>query len=152
MCCGLSSTNAACAAVRCLLINLPDPLNKRRYSTSNLHKFATDGGFPKLPATLVAKTLRGMRAIPSFTRDKTKNKTFYCFDINNSDYDSPMSQYLVEVGNSSLPIIAPNFFKDNKVLSDNLPHKMSCYIAEKPSKTSAPTGITTDVCQPVGAS
>jgi hypothetical protein len=92
-----------------------------------------------------------MQAIPSFKRDKTTNKTFYCFDINNSDYDSPMSQYLAELGMSSLPIIAPNFFMDNKVLSDNLLHEMSCYIAEKPSEISAPTGITTDVCQPVGA-
>jgi hypothetical protein len=74
MCCGLSSTNAACAAVRCLLINLPDPLNKRWYSTSDLHKFVTNGGFPKILTTLVAKTLRGMQAIPSFKRDKTKTK------------------------------------------------------------------------------
>jgi hypothetical protein len=87
-----------------------------------------------------------MRAIPSFKRDKTKNKTFYCFDINDSDYESPMSQYLAEVGMSSLPIIAPNFFMDNKVLSDNLLHEMSCYIAEKPSKTSAPTGKPNQGC------
>jgi hypothetical protein len=109
MCRGVSSANAACAAVRsCLLIHLPDPLNKRWYSTSDLHKFVTDGGFPKLPATLVAKTLIGTRAIPRFKRDKTKNTMFYCFGIGNSEYDSPKSQSLAEVGMRRLPIIAPN--------------------------------------------
>jgi hypothetical protein len=159
ICCGVSSTNAACAAVRCLLSHLPDPLNKRWYSTSDLHKFVTNGEFSKLPATLVAKTLRDMQALPpSFKRDKTKDTAFYCFDNGNSDYDSPMSQYLAEAGLLSLPIIAPNFFMDNKVLSDNLIDKMRCYITERNSKqvqeqqseTSAPTGITTFVCQLVG--
>jgi hypothetical protein len=116
MCCGVpSSTNAACAAVCCLLIHLPDPLNRRWYSTSDLHKFVTNGGFPKLPASLVAKTLRGMPAIPSFKRYKTKNVLFYCFDIGNSFNDSPRSQYLVEVRTLSQLIIPPKFFMDNKV-------------------------------------
>jgi hypothetical protein len=113
-----------------------------------------------MPSSNNVEMMFVQQAILSFKRDQTKNTTFYCFDIGNSDYDSPLSQYLAEVGMSSLPIIVPNFFMDkNKVLSDNLLDEMSCNIEEKTSKqvreqqseTSASTGIITVVCQLVGA-
>lgn len=134
MCCGVPSTNAARAAVPCLLIC-------RWYSTSDLHKFVTNGGFPKLPASLVAKTLRGMPAIPSFKRYKTKNVLFYCFDIGNSFNDSPRSQYLVEVRTLSQLIIPPKFFMDNKVWSNNLLDKMRLLHFGRALQTSARTTV-----------
>ncbi len=66
----------------------PLPLDSFTRSTEQ-EVFVTDSGFPKLPATLVAKTLRGMWALPSFKRDKTKNTTLYCFELGNFVYDSP---------------------------------------------------------------